>query len=231
MKRVIGLLSGILLLLAITGTSNAALIDRGGGLIYDSDQNITWLQDANLAATNTFDVSGIYSGGYMSWNTAEAWIAAMNMANYKGYHDWRLPATVDGPYVFGYDGTTTAGYNITTSEMGYMYYVNLGNLGHYATDGTNPQPGWGLNNTSPFNNLQSDVYWSGTEYSAYPDNAWLFVFGFGDQGHVSKAGAACAWVVRPGDVSAVPIPGAVWLLGSGLACLGAYRRKLARRHG
>ena len=32
MKRVIGMLSGILLSLAITGTSNAALWDRGSGL-------------------------------------------------------------------------------------------------------------------------------------------------------------------------------------------------------
>ena len=31
------------------GTSHAALIDRGGGLIYDDVLNITWLQDAGYA--------------------------------------------------------------------------------------------------------------------------------------------------------------------------------------
>ena len=84
--------------LAVSNAAQAALIDRGNGLIYDSVLNITWLQDANLAAINTFGVSGIDIHGRMTWNTAEQWIAAMNAANYKGYHDWRLPATapIDG---------------------------------------------------------------------------------------------------------------------------------------
>jgi chemotaxis response regulator CheB len=33
--------------LGFTGTSQAALFDRGGGLIYDDINNVTWLQDAN----------------------------------------------------------------------------------------------------------------------------------------------------------------------------------------
>ena len=42
--------------------AGATLIDRGGGLIYDTVLNITWLQDANYAQTMGYqDV-----GGYMS---------------------------------------------------------------------------------------------------------------------------------------------------------------------
>ena len=178
MKKLLMFLGEIILIFGLIEIANAALIDRGGGLIYDSDQNITWLQDANLAATETFGVPGIY-GGQMTWDTAQAWIAAMNATDYKGYNDWRLPTTVDGQYLFGCDGTTTGGYNIITSEMGYMYYVNLENLGQYATDGTNPQPGWGLTNTGPFTNLRSSYYWSGTDYSPIPNGAWLFHFGYG----------------------------------------------------
>ena len=170
----------------------------------------------------------------MNWTAAVAWADGLeyyDSVRDVTWTDWRLPTTVDGPYVWGYDGTTTAGYNITTSEMGYMYYENLGNLGYYDKAG-NYQPGWGLNNTSPFNNLQSYDYWSGTEYSANPDYAWGFNFYYGYQHHFDKdRNVYHAWAVRPGDVSAVPIPGAVWLLGSGLACVGACRRKLARRHG
>ncbi len=86
----------------------------------------------------------------MNWYEATAWA---DQLAYGGYDDWRLPTTVDGLSVPGFDGTTTSGWNITTSEMGYMYYVNLGNLGYYDTDGTYPQPGWGLNNSGPFTNL------------------------------------------------------------------------------
>ena len=34
---------------AMTGAAQATLIDRGGGMIYDSTQNITWLADMNLS--------------------------------------------------------------------------------------------------------------------------------------------------------------------------------------
>ena len=33
-----------------SGAAQATLIDRGGGLIYDSVLNVTWLQNANLAS-------------------------------------------------------------------------------------------------------------------------------------------------------------------------------------
>ena len=75
----------------MTGVANALLYDRGGGLIYDSDQNITWLQDANYAKTSGYD-----SDGRMTWDNAVAWA---NQLEYQGYKDWRLPTTVDGPYV------------------------------------------------------------------------------------------------------------------------------------
>ena len=35
----------------LTLSANAALYDRGNGLIYDDILDITWLQDANYAAT------------------------------------------------------------------------------------------------------------------------------------------------------------------------------------
>ncbi|CAA9891115.1 conserved hypothetical protein [Candidatus Methylobacter favarea] len=33
--------------LGLATSANSALIDRGNGMIYDSDQDLTWLQDAN----------------------------------------------------------------------------------------------------------------------------------------------------------------------------------------
>jgi hypothetical protein len=157
MRKILIAVMAMVTMFWFTSPTHADLWDRGGGLIYDDVLKITWLQDANYAKTSGYD-----SDGRMNWSQATTWAA--NLV-YGGYSDWRLPTTVDGPYAWGYDGTTTAGYNITTSEMGYMYYTNLANKGYYDTSGNGPQPGWsstpnatftdGNGNTVSFQNLQS----------------------------------------------------------------------------
>jgi hypothetical protein len=37
----------LLFVLGLAPTSQAMLVDRGGGMIYDTTLHITWLQDAN----------------------------------------------------------------------------------------------------------------------------------------------------------------------------------------
>jgi hypothetical protein len=221
MKRIRVLLLIFVANFGFSGVSNASLWDRGGGLIYDEDQNITWLQDANYAQTSGYDTNGI-----MNWHDAVAWA---DQLVYGGYDDWRLPTTVDGVYEWGITGYTTGGYYITSSEMGYMYYENLGNLGAYERYKGPWPPGttWGLENTGPFINLLPEVYWSGTEYGDETLNAWVFSFSDGlqclsEKGHVHYR----AWAVRDGDVDPVPIPGALWLLGSGLGGVIVIRKKV-----
>jgi len=88
------LLLTIVGLLSFAGISQATLWDRGGGLIYDGAQDITWLLNANLALSVTFGVEGIDTpSGVMPRSTADSYIAAMNAADYLGYNDWRLPDT------------------------------------------------------------------------------------------------------------------------------------------
>jgi hypothetical protein len=154
---ILALLAGI----ALSGAAQATLIDRGGGLIYDNVLNLTWLQDANYAQTSGYDADGL-----MNWADANAWAAGLI---YGGYSDWRLPTVAPIGASFDYatsnNGTTDVGYGNTSpnSEMAYMYYVNLGNLGYCTPNGggsstsCSEQTGWGLANAGLFTNLQSYV--------------------------------------------------------------------------
>jgi hypothetical protein len=177
MKKLVLVLS-MAMVLGFTTFANAKLYNRGGGMIYDSDQNITWLQDANYAKTSGYDADGM-----MTWSDAMAWAGQLT---YGGYTDWRLPISEDGPWEWTMEYVMTVGFNNTTSEMGYMYYENLKNIGQYDAAGET-QPGWGLTHTSPFGNLQPYDYWSGTSWGPeyanplLPNEAWTFNF---SQGYV-----------------------------------------------
>ncbi len=246
--------AGLLGLLMLAGTAQATLIDRGNGMLYDTVLDITWLQDANYAKTSGYD-----SDGLMTWEEAVAW--ADNLV-YGGYDDWRLPTIVapdSVPFRFANNGSNAGGYGATGagygtdtpaggwgtpadgdgiwSELGWMWYHNLGNLGKCLPDDTDPtgcvtQAGWGLNSTTTpdglvsVNNLQSYVYWSGTEYARYPIYAWTFRPGDGYQGlYLKENYRFYAWAVRSGDVLAVPEPSALLLTALGLAALGILTRK------
>lgn len=214
------------MLLGSAMAANAALVDRGGGLIYDSDRNITWLANANYGAGSDFDDGFSNSDGLMSWQSAVNWAAGLSYfdsVRQLTYTDWRLPATA-AP-----DNSCTIpppafGTGCTGSELGHVYTTELGGA---VTNplGPNSAPGPG-----PFTNLQADGYWSGTSFDV--TNAYVVNFGFsGQQAADNKTLGYYAWAVRDGDVNAVPAPGALWLFGTGLAALAARQkwRRAARR--
>ena len=229
MKTRLGILWIGVLVLGLTAPAQATLIDRGGGLIYDSDQDLTWLQDANYAKTSGHDADGA-----MTWDAAMAWAGGLS---YGGFTDWRLPTVTD----IGNDGCngsysgTDCGYNVNTSgqELAYLWYDILDNIAYCDTSGNCPQSGSGVTNTGPFTNLQSRsidyfwaFYWSGTEYATNPDWAWRFGTGEGGQDRNLKDNKFYAWAVRSGDV--VPEPGTVLLLVTGLAGMLGFGRMRRR---
>lgn len=243
------LITGLLLAATFTLPAHAQLEARyldgstTANAYYDTTLNITWLADANLAASNTFGVSGILPGGLMRWTTAQSWIDAMNAANYLGYSDWSLPTTapVNGTaFNLNYNvssfvsGSTDVGYNVsapgtayagsTGSEMANLFYDTLGNKAYFDVNGSF-QSGYGLTNAGPFKNFQSAVYWSGTEYAPSTILAWNFSTLTGIQVTSSKNGSFYALAVRPGDVAAVPEPETYALLLAGLGLVGLRARR------
>lgn len=205
MKFLIAAFSLISFSFGAVNITQAALIDRGGGMIYDTDLNITWLADANYALTSGY--SSPY--GYLNWSDAMTW--ASNLT-YGGYSDWRLPSSDHASC------DSNGLYHCTGSEMGHLFYVELGN-----TTGTSI-----LNSTDPdlalFTNFAPGLaYWSSTDAS--PTNAYYFYFTFGVEPSSAKEATFFAWPVRSGDVAAVPVPAAVWLFGSGLLGLAGVARR------
>jgi len=227
-------LAALVLSAGVSGVAHAALHDRGGGLIYDDQLNVTWLQDANYAKTSGYDADGL-----MNWSQALTWAA--NLSYYDSvrnvtYTDWGLPTTTDtgAPGCdYAYSGTD-CGLNVdpASSAMAHLYFTELGNLSFYTASGagsgayeggTNPNST--LDNTGPFTNFQSDVYWSGTEHAPDPASAWYFRTSFGYQYSSNKTDSFYALAVRPGDVAAVPEAQTYALMLAGLGLIGWRARR------
>ena len=175
MKKRFALLTTLVLFYGFTTTINAALIDRGNGMIYDTDLNVTWLQDANLVKTTGFPSLG--GTGRLNWLDALAWADALV---FGGFDDWRLPTT--GPR-FPTDP------NFPDDELSHLF-IELGN-----------SPGGPLTNTGPFINVEPDLYWT-KDPRDFPGNpgAWSVSFNSGFIFRSTASSDLFVWAVRDGDI-------------------------------
>lgn len=137
-------------------------VSQDGKLVYDPVSNVTWLANANLAASKSFGVQCVKSDGTpcigadgsMSQSTAESWIDGMNAydngtsAGWLGQTTWQLPPTLAA------DQICDPNFGCDASPMGELFYDQFG-----LTAGTSivmtPD-----STTGPFNNIQPYLYWS-----------------------------------------------------------------------
>ncbi len=115
-RFLVGLVAGLatcLFLFGMVTPAKATLIYHGmgtfdggtGALIYDTEQDITWLD---------------YSRSAINWHTADAWAGALAVTDENGdrYTEWRLPDA--GPTE---DPVVT--WDDETSEMGHLFTTDL----------------------------------------------------------------------------------------------------------
>ena len=220
-------------------TLQARDLDHDGhaDAFYDTDLNITWLQDANYPATIGFNsdnkLGQFHPDGRMPSNQVREFAKSLNFSGITG---WRLPAL--GPLSTQTCYSPSQGYvpcGPYQSELGHLFEVTLGNLGLYdpvtgrARDGVNGID-YGWVNTGPFKNVggnpDTPYLLTGT-IVGYP--TWFFD---GDTRlFTSSAEFVLGWAVHDGDVSAVPEPSSVALLLGGLGVLGLCRQRRSAEGG
>jgi hypothetical protein len=174
-------MSAILALACGISTSAAIgeLINRGNGLIYDTVQNLTWLQDANYAQTSGFD-----SDGRVVLNQAVNWV---NSLEFAGLDDWRLPRN---------SGQVHEGVLYDTQGELASLFVSMGNVS-----------GFPLAHTGPFQNVLND-YWLANAPAPPPSTPIVFDgYGFSMDGGYEYPTVGLnlggVWPVRNGDVPTV----------------------------
>jgi hypothetical protein len=162
-------------------------VNPGGQTVYDPITNITWLANANLAATNTFGLPRctdpltpalcVAADGAMTYASTIQFIANMNAATFLGQTNWQLPA-IDG---------SCPNYNCggNLNPMGNLFYTQLAfSQGMSAVALSNTAVG-------QFRNIQPYLYWScaaATIQTAcdvagpVPNFEWSYSFGGGFQG-------------------------------------------------
>jgi len=191
--------SSLIAVLSIPTIADAALVGRLAATEGGTDYQAYYDTEAGISWSANANL--LYSGTAYGWGQRR--VNADGSANWSTVNSrvgtpWRLPSS--------------------GSEMSNLLYNVLGN-----------EVGQQILNTGPFSNIMSGDYWtlqyinSGSSISA----EGVFNTVTGSTGIESTTQSNFAWAVADGDIfaSAVPIPAAAWLFGSGLIGLIGFARK------
>lgn len=221
MRKISSLFIAVILLLPFHTT--AGLIDRGNGMIYDEEQDITWISNANLLSSQMVLSNGSLSDeilnfydqdndGVSTWtdpktgrqyNLTNSFGSSgiVNWASANAWANWLTYGGFDDWRLVGANPSCGAGPNCLGNELGYLFYE------HFNLDtGDN----LANNNLNLFTNIQtthfgdtfSVPYWTNTIVDAYTYDyyGWFFK-ATGYQSFINKNNSGLAWAVRDGDIS------------------------------
>ncbi|MBV8731087.1 MAG: hypothetical protein JO336_14870 [Acidobacteriia bacterium] len=133
-------------------------------IVYDPNQSVCWLANANLAGDPnmraSLDVSGINPNGSMDYATALRWVAALNAYNngsgYLGHNNWQLPVAPLVDHSCADVGTYggSFGPQCTGSALSNLYSVGL-----KQTFPASVAPGFAAT-VAPLHNMKATYYWA-----------------------------------------------------------------------
>ncbi len=141
-----------------------------GTIVYDSNQGVCWLADANLAgnpqiraklglpAVNPITGDGVNPDGTMDYATAVAFVKALNDYNngqsFLGHNNWQLPTNPSADATCSSYNKVNFGVLCTGGALGNLYNVGLAE-----TYPASVVPHF-FNVVWPFFNLQPGLYWA-----------------------------------------------------------------------
>jgi hypothetical protein len=215
-------LAATVVLTLASATSSAALVSRGAGMVYDSDQNVTWLSNPNLAAASIYDDGDSPVDGRMTLASALAWVDALD---FGGYSDWRLPTAPMRDATCSLDNTAVNyGYGCLGNELGHLFYVEFGAAAGQAVSSSG----------SAYLSLFSAIDDAPGASGYWIDSPWCcsnhpgFRFAGGELIYTVPQNQLYAWALRDGDVLAtVPEPGtaALSVLALGVLLSSTWSRQ------
>ena len=185
----------------------ALVLSADGVTVYDTVNGVTWLADADFPATNRFGLplcsgSGtqpcVNASGSLDYQSAAAWVSAINAANFLGHSNWQLPTTPTLDHGCGKTGPNgnSFGYGCSVSAFGSLYYNALGLR---APNTAVPIPAKAV---GPFTNLQPYLYWS--QISAGSQGYETFSFATGWRGANTGPHFIYLWPMVPGKIAGTP---------------------------
>jgi hypothetical protein len=169
------------------------IIRISSGAIHDSPNGFDTPANSgkHTLTMNDFSHNGSIDG-HLTWFGAQAWVNYLNVTDYQGYSNWRLPTTVDNNSSVGYPNGGARNPPVSSSELAELFYGQIGQVAGQPIQKTHNS------RYTLFSNIGGS-YWSGTEVAGASYSAWVFADSVGSQLKSTKDSYIEALAVRSGQ--------------------------------
>lgn len=193
MRNLTGLMFVLALVFGVTGSANCALTKIGTATYMGNDYNLIYEDDAFEGGLVWLD----YTNTDLNWQGQVNWASGLGSnltvnldPGYTTDIDWSIGWRL--PLIQGQLEYDTAPI-LKSGDLHHLYHDSLGM--------TFTPYGDPLEGISPFTNLWSDYYWTGTYYSTSYGSALTFTFSSGENSVFAAWSQNAALAVHKGTVS------------------------------